>query len=409
VNAFVVMLGMAARNLLRHRRRSGMALASVAFGVVALILTGGFVRDVFVQLGEAIIRSQTGHIQISRAGFAERGARAPEKFLIESTPDLRGPLQQRGDVEAAMARLGFSGLLNNGKTDMAIIGEGIEPDREAKLGSYLRIIAGRQLTDADEFGILVGQGLATAMRLAPGAQVTLLANTADGAMNTLDVEVIGVFQSFSKDFDARAVRMPLAAAQRLLDMSGFHLLVVQLSDTASSEAATAALRSALDPGRYDVRPWYEISDFYAKTVDLYERQFGVLRLVVLLLVLLAVANSVNIAVAERTGEFGTMLALGNRRSGIAGLIVAEGALIGLIGGAVGVIAGLLLAQLISAIGIPMPPPPNSDLGYLARIRVVPAEVALALTVAVAAALAASVLPALRITRLQIVDALRQNA
>jgi len=409
MNALFVMPGLAARNLLRHRRRSAMALAAVAFGVVALILTGGFVRDVFVQLGEAIIRSQTGHIQVSRSGFAERGARAPEQFLIEATSDLRERVEQRGDVEAVMARLGFSGLLNNGRTDMAIVGEGIEPGREAKLGSYLRITAGRQLTDADEFGILVGQGLATAMRLAPGAQVTLLANTADGAMNTLDVEVVGVFQSFSKDFDARAVRVPLAAAQRLLDMSGYHLLVVHLADTASSETSTAALRGALDPARYDVRPWYEISDFYAKTVDLYDRQFGVLRLVVLLLVLLAVANSVNIAVAERTGEFGTMMALGNRRSEIASLIVAEGALIGLIGGALGVVAGMLLAQLISAIGIPMPPPPNSDLGYMARIRVVPAEVALALGVAMVAALTASVLPALRISRLKIVDALRQNA
>jgi putative ABC transport system permease protein len=35
----------------------------------------------------------------------------------------------------------------------------------------------------------------------------------------------------------------------------------------------------------------------------------------------------------------------------------------------------LLAGVISAVGIPMPPPPNSNLGYAAKLRVVPSAVA----------------------------------
>jgi putative ABC transport system permease protein len=45
------------------------------------------------------------------------------------------------------------------------------------------------------------------MHLAPGDQATLVVSTLDGATNTLDIEVVGVFQSFSKDFDARSVRI----------------------------------------------------------------------------------------------------------------------------------------------------------------------------------------------------------
>ena len=59
-----------------------MTLTAIGFGVCGLIVSGGFVQDIFVQLGEAIIHSQTGHVQVFRKDFVERGTRQPERFLI---------------------------------------------------------------------------------------------------------------------------------------------------------------------------------------------------------------------------------------------------------------------------------------------------------------------------------------
>lgn len=403
------MLTLALRNLFRQKLRSGMTLAAIVVGVVSLILAAGFVHDIYTQLAEAMIRSQSGHVQISRAGFLEAGMRTPEKFIIESPQPIRGQVAAMAQVDDVLARTSFSGLLSNGRTDLAVVGEGIEPDREARLGTYLRIKAGRQLTDKDSYGVLVGDGVANSLNLKPGDQVTLLVSTSGGALNTLDLDVIGIFQSFSKDFDARAVRIPLAAAQNLLDTQGVNTLVIALKDTPATPAVAASLRRSLDPAQLEVKAWYELSDFYEKTVDLYERQFGVLRLIILFMVLLSVANSVNMTVLERVGEFGTMMALGNSRRQTFALIVAESAALGLIGSVAGVVLGIVLAAVISAVGIPMPPPPNSDLGYTARIQIVPTEVALAFAVGMVATVAASILPAWRATRTPVIDALRQNA
>jgi putative ABC transport system permease protein len=131
-------------------------------------------------------------------------------------------------------------------------------------------------------------------------------------------------------------------------------------------------------------------------------------LIILAMVLLSVTNTVNMTVFERTGEFGTMQALGNRRSQVYALIVTENVLLGIVGGIVGVFLGVLLAKIISAIGIPMPPPPNSDVGYVAQIQVVPSELAAALGIGLVATVAASILPALRVARRNVVDALREN-
>lgn len=401
------MLKLAARNILRQKTRSAVTLSAIILGVVGLILSGGFVKDIFFQLGEAIIHSQSGHIQVFKKDFLERGARQPDRFLMDDPKALAELIRELPGVDEVSARLNFSGLLNNGRRDLPIIGEGVEAGKEARLGSYLKIVKGRQLDDEDHFGILVGEGVASSLGLSPGDSVTMVVNTADGALNTLDFEVIGVFRSFSKDFDARAIRIRLQAAQDLMFTPGANLLVVTLSKTQDTDSSLAAIRAVL-PRAVDSRTWYELSDFYDKAVQLYDRQFGVLQLIILFMVLLSVANTVNMSVSERLGEFGTMRALGNTRGVVFKLVVLENVLLGAVGALVGGVLGLSLAEVVSAIGIPMPAPPNSNQGYTAFIRPDTPTVLTALAVGFVATAAAGILPARRVSQTPVVEALRQS-
>ncbi|MBI3432660.1 MAG: ABC transporter permease [Hydrogenophilales bacterium] len=399
---------LAFRNVLRHKARTGMTLMAITAGVVGLILSGGFVYDIFAQLGEVLIHSQTGHLQITRAGYFERGARTPEKFLINNAEQIKAKVASMAGVEDVMGRLYFSGLINNGHSDLPIVGEGIEPVREAKLGSGLIITAGRKLEKKDLNGMLLGQDLARALKLKPGDWANLVINTPEGALNSLEFQVVGTFQTFSKDYDARALRIPLAAAQDLLATPGINTLVVALKHTSDTESVSALLKADFRGSNLDVKNWIELNDFYAKTVEMYDAQFGVLRMIILLMVLLSVANSVNMSIFERVGEFGTMMALGNRKRRIFALIMAENTLIAVAGAGSGVILGMILALIISAIGIPMPPPPNADLSYIAHIRIVPSVIASAFLVGLIATIAAAILPAARVQRIPVVDALREN-
>jgi len=402
------MLKLALRNILRHKLRTAMTLAAIIFGVVGLILSGGFVEDIFLQLAETTIHSQSGHLQIYKTGFFAQGSRAPEKYLIDEPDSIRSALDRFPEIDDTMARVNFSGLLNNGRTDLSIVGEGVEADKEARLGSHLKISAGRQLGKADAYGILVGHGVAASLKLIPGERVTLLLNTAEGAMNSLEFEVVGVFQTFSKEFDARAVRIPLAAAQELLNTQGINRIVLSLKKTEDTERVTRSLAAQLDGALYELKTWRQLNDFYQKTVDLYARQFGVLRLIVLIMVFLGVANTINMSVFERTGEFGTMMALGNTRMTIFQLVLLENVLLGLIGASVGALLGVAMAVLISTVGIVMPPPPNANIGYTALIRIVPSVVVMAFLVGLIATILAAIFPASRVARTPIDEALRQN-
>lgn len=398
----------ALRNLTRQKGRTGMTLASIVFGVIGLILSGGFVEDVFIQLREATIHSRLGHLQVYKEGFYAQGSKDPYAYMIEDAAPIEQKAAAQPGVVDTMKRLNFFGLLNNGKTDLPIIGEGVEPAKEAKLGSFFFIIEGRQLTDEDAYGVLLGEGVAKSLKLEVGSFVTVLANTPDGALNSLEFEVVGVFRTFSKDYDARAIRVALPASQELLSVGGVHAVVVSLADTLATDASAAALKSALAGDGFELMTWFELDDFYASTVELYKSQLGVLQFIILVVVLLSVANSVSMTAYERVGEFGTLKALGKRDRDISRLIILENSMLGFIGASLGVLLGVGLALGISAVGIPMPPPPNANVGYTAMIRVVPVVLVVSFLIGFVATVLSALLAARGAARVPVVEALRQN-
>lgn len=401
------MLKLALRNIFRQKTHTVMTLTAIVCGVGALILASGWVNDIFVKLAEALIHSQSGHLQIYKEGYYAAGSRTPEKYLFTGNV-VKQRVTDVAGVENVMARLNFSALLNNGRSDLAINGEGVEPGQEAALGSFVSITAGRQLTDRDTFGIVLGQGVAQGLQLKPGDHVTLLANTLEGALNSMDFTVVGIFQSFFKDYDARAIRIPLAAAQELLGTDGVNAFVISLKETDDTDRVAAELKEQLAGWGLDVKTWVELNDFYEKTVEFYRGQFGFLQLIILIMVLLSVANSVNMSVFERMGEFGTMMALGNRSSQIFRLVIIESLLLGIIGSSLGVALGALLALAISAIGIPMPPPPTSEIGYTGEIQIIPSELLISSVIGLGATVLAAILPAMHVSRTPVVESLRQN-
>ncbi len=185
-------------------------------------------------------------------------------------------------------------------------------------------------------------------------------------------------------------------------------LVISLRKTEDTDRVGAWLKEQLDASGLEVKTWVELNDFYEKTVEMYKGQFGVLQLIILVMVLLSVANSVNMSIFERTGEFGTMMALGNRSSQIFRLIMVENLLLGVIGAGLGLVIGIALALTISAIGIPMPPPPNANLGYTAHIQIIPSVLLMSCVIGIRATIMAAILPARHVSHTPVVEALRQN-
>jgi putative ABC transport system permease protein len=128
-------------------------------------------------------------------------------------------------------------------------------------------------------------------------------------------------------------------------------------------------------------------------------------LIVFLMVLMASINTLLMAMLERIREIGTMLAMGTPRSWIVALFMLEATLLGVLGAAIGVVGGNLLGSLLNAAGLHMPPPPGYTVNIPFRVLHVPAlMIGSSIMVVISLALA-SILPAIRASRLQIAEAL----
>jgi putative ABC transport system permease protein len=112
-----------------------------------------------------------------------------------------------------------------------------------------------------------------------------------------------------------------------------------------------------------VRTWGDLAVFYQAVRALYNRIFGILGLIMVVIVAFAMSNTLGMAVVERTREIGTLRAIGTQPGEVVRNFVLEGVAIGAAGATIGMLlAGLTTVALLFA-GIDMPPPPGRSVGY----------------------------------------------
>ncbi|MDP3537300.1 MAG: FtsX-like permease family protein [Azonexus sp.] len=396
------------RNLTRNVNRSLVACLTVGGGVVAFLLAGGFINWIFHDMREATIHSQLGHIQIVRPGYFEKGIADPYSFLLPAnSPELK-LLEELPDVASVTPRLAFSGLASHDDITIPFIGEGIDPVREAPISTRITIIDGRNLGDIKDPEVILGEGLARSLGAKPGDSIVLLATASTGSASAIELKIVGTFATIYKDYDDSALRVSINFARKLMRVSGSTSWVVLLRNTESTQRVVDAITPMMLSANVEIIPWTKLADFYNKTVALFSKQIDVMKFIIGLIIILTISNTQTMSVMERTTEIGTSLAIGLRNSEVLRLFLMEGVLIGIAGGLLGIAFGYGLAEGISAIGIPMPPPPGMARGYTGQILVSVSLALDAFLLAMVTTLVASVMPAWKASRMNIVDALRCN-
>jgi putative ABC transport system permease protein len=240
-----------------------------------------------------------------------------------------------------------------------------------------------------------------------GDKVVLLVTRRSGALGGVDAVINGIFSTASRAYDDVAIHVPFVLANEMLDADGAHAWVVYLDATRNTRLVTQHLTAKLSSD-LKVIPWYDAADFYHKTMRLFSRQVLVMKIIIAMVVVLAISNTMMMAVMERISEIGTAMALGVRRARVLTRFLGEGLFIGILGGMAGVALGAVLAAGISKIGIPMPPPPGMARGFVGEILVTPGLVFDAVLLALLTALIASAYPAWKASRMVIADALRHG-
>jgi putative ABC transport system permease protein len=400
---------MALRNLGRNPRRSLLAGSVIVIGFSAFALAGGFMAQTFEALRDSTIRGGTGHLQFADpATFAGIEDTTLEHGLTEAERAAR-VLAGDSRVRAVLPRIDFVGLVTNGGRSVPFLGVGLEPAAERRWmeGASL-VVSGRWLAGGPAGEVVLGAGLAAALGVRPGDSVTLLATSPEGTLNAQDAAVAGILDLGLKELNDRYLATSIDLASRLLGVSGtFSKLVVVLDRSAGAKRALGSLSGLLRRNGFNLagRTWEELAPFYRQVRLLYLGIFGFMGIILGVVVLLATANTMIMAVAERTREVGTLRALGTRPGRVLRTFFAEGVLLAFAGGAAGLVLSLIVTVALNHSGIMLPPPPGAAHPIPIHVKIYPLAYFAGGGAMLASVLLASWLPARRAARLPIIDAL----
>ncbi|MEJ2339112.1 MAG: FtsX-like permease family protein [Gemmatimonadales bacterium] len=225
---------------------------------------------------------------------------------------------------------------------------GVDPVDEARFSTLdEKAIEGRYLEPDDRLAAYVGAELAEGLELRLGSRMVLTAQDAEGEISGQLVRVVGIFQTGIPEVDQRIVHIPLRTAGEWLGAEGAVTTVAVLVDRSRVVRRTvrrleAALAEPIADGRLAVLTWQEAMpelDAVVKVDDLGNYMF---QGIMFGIIALAIVNTILMSVLYRHREFGVLQALGFTPGQTGALVMAEGVVLTVLSGLLGIGLGLLV-------------------------------------------------------------------
>ncbi len=407
----------ALRNLTKNARRSIITALAIALGFAAVNLFGGFTEYMYKGNREmAIYAEGHGHVTIYKRGFLEKGQLDPARYLLssEEIEAIREICRQNSSIVLVTPQLKISGLVTNGKVSTIFIAQGIVPSIIDVFLSRItlepvkeieEIIGGRKLEDDKIYGVGVARGLARLLDLKLGSNAVAFTSTVDGQMNALDLEVFQLFDTSSALMNDKFMIVPFGFAQKLYNTDGADRMTVLLSRTELTESTRDQLDTAFSKRGLDleIKTWDEMSEWY-RVKEMFDIIFLFLFMIVFIIVVMSVINTMSVAVLERTREIGTLRALGLKRKGLVLLFAVESTLLGILGTLLGLLMTFFGWWLVDVLK-PSWVPPGITNRTVIKIELASETMVYSFLFLLVLCLIASLIPARRAARENIVDAL----
>jgi ABC-type lipoprotein release transport system permease subunit len=370
-------------------------IAIVAFGVASMVITWGFSDGVLDSMARARITLDLGDLQVHRAGYS-----------VDPNPGLA--IADDGRALAAVSaitavtgvapRLDAPGLLRSAYGTAPAGLRGVRPADEIRVTRVAEtVVTGRFLASPGE--AVLSRRLAERLDVRVGERFVFVTGSPRGPDAAAAV-LVGTLDTGVPQLDETLALVHFDDLQHVTLAPGPTALVVR---TRQVDAVRAAVTRRLGDG-YEVLTLAEMAPLLDRLRHLAAVELVPLSALLTLLAGIGVANTMLMAVLERTREFGVLLAIGMRPRRLSALIVTEAALAALLGFVVGSLVGLCGNLAMARWGV--------DLSAVAEVMSAAGGPAVvygqvrgwywlyALTVVVATAVLAAWLPARRVAGIQ---------
>lgn len=345
----------------RGRRRdgfmsfiSGMSVASIALGVAALIIVlsvmNGFQKEVRDRMLSVI-----AHIEVTSA-FGP----------VDDWTPIAEKIEARRDVQAVAPYVQGQGLFSSGDVVTGALVKGIDPVLEPKVSDLALEISsgdgalggeGLSALKPGEFGVILGRDLARRLGVSPGEKVALLVpqgNMTPAGMipRMKQFKVLGFLSSGHYEYDSTMALVHIDDAAALFRTGGPQGLRIRVADMDRAPAVAAEILASLPRGFY-ATDWSQQNRTWFAAVQVEKRMMGIILFLIVLVGAFGLVSTLVMTVKEKQADIAILRTLGASEGSIMSIFVIQGAIVGVVGVAAGIAAGLLVAynvgEIVSAI------------------------------------------------------------
>jgi ABC-type lipoprotein release transport system permease subunit len=345
-----LILRLAWRNLWRHKRRTVIVVLAIGMSMAMMMMYDGLIAGFNDAIYGNAIKVLGGNIQIHAPGYHSETSQSP-LLPLPNDQQVVQAAQAQPQVVAATRRIMTGGLASNRKGAFAVSIVGIEPEKELPVNLVAQHVgSGRFLTPTDQDMIYIGKGLADAMEVKVGDRFTLAGRATHNQMRSRTMTVAGIYDLGMGDIEKRSVYISLAEAQDLYDLKDQSTEVaLVLKNIGTEPALINTLKSSL-PG-YDMDSWQTSFPELQNALATKGGVMNVFSVIITLIAGIGILNMLLMAIYERTREIGILGAFGMKPGQISVLFLLEGALMGVVGVALGISLGLLFNFLLRQVGL----------------------------------------------------------
>lgn len=400
----------------RARRRnafisfiSAISMGGIALGVAALIIVLSVMNGFQKEVRDRML-SVLAHVEV----FSYDGTLTDWQRVAQQA-------RAHPAVVAAAPYVSAQAMFTAGETVRGALVRGIDPQLEPSVSDVTARLQGGRLDDLvdGEFGVVLGLELARALGVAVGDRVTLIAPqgnvTPAGVVPRLrQFRVVATFESGHFEFDSTLALIHIGDAQRLFRLDGPVGVRLRLTDMHDAPRVAAQLAGMLEPGLL-VRDWSRQNRTWFAAVQTEKRMMFIILTLIVAVAAFNLVSTLVMTVTEKQSDIAILRTLGASPASVMAVFIVQGALIGVIGTALGVGGGLALANNLDVIvplierafGMQFLP---KDIYFISTLPSDPraSDVVPITVISLLLALAATLYPSWRASRLRPAEALRYD-
>ena len=338
-----MLLKLAWLNIWRNKRRTIITATSVFFAVLLAIIFRSLTDGIYDNMIHNIVSYSSGYLQIHQKGYWDEQS---IDNTFEEDEKLYQGLLKNPNITHLIPRLQTFALASYSNKTKGILILGIDPAKEKSVNNlHKKIINGEYLKTIDENAVILGEGLASQLKLKVNDTLILLGQGYHASSAAAKYKVKGLIKLGAIELNNNVVYMPLKQAQfmhgaehRLSSIS------VMLDKTNNLENRKQSLQNSINTDLYEVMTWKEMMPELDQFIEADSTAHYIIVGVLYFIISFGLFGTLLMMIFERKNELGILIAIGMKKRLLAIILLLESILISLIGCFAGIITGVLVVK-----------------------------------------------------------------